>query len=468
MPAKSEQLYTVKNPATQNPIANVAAMGKEETELAIKEASAAFKKWKQRTPHDRSILLKNWHSAIFDAKEDLAYIMSVESGKPIKESRGEVSYGASFLEFYAHECMRNEGYMIPSSWESHRLFAIKQPVGVCGIVTPWNFPMAMITRKLGPALAAGCTAVVKPAEDTPLTALALTKLAEDAGIPAGVINMVPGPREKAGDIGSTLATSKAVHKISFTGSTRVGKLLMKQAADTVKKVSLELGGNAPFIVFEDADVDVAVKGLMAAKYRNNGQTCVCSNRIYVHSDVYDEFTQKFVEAVKKLNPGNPQEENVDLGPLINEAGYEKTRRLVDDAKSKGAKVECGGRSSSLGDLYYEPTVLSNVDDSMDVSTEEIFGPVVPLFKFDDEAEVLDEANKTDSGLAGYFFSKDLARVWRVAEAMEVGMVGVNTGVISTAQAPFGGVKQSGLGREGSVDGIEEYLETKYICMAGLK
>ncbi|GMF33309.1 unnamed protein product [Phytophthora fragariaefolia] len=466
--AHSSKHFAVVDPSTDKEIARVANMGRAETNEAIAAARAAQRKWRQATPAARSALLKKWHAAIVANTEDLAVIASVESGKPLPEAKGEVAYAAGFIDFYAHEIMHSGGFLPSTSAPDHKIMAFKEPVGVCGIVTPWNFPLAMITRKLGPCLAAGCTAVVKPAAETPLSALALAKLAEDVGIPAGVINVVPAPNDKAGEVGGALTSSHDVRKISFTGSTRVGKLLMEQSAETVKRVSLELGGNAPFIVFEDADVDKALDGLMASKFRNTGQTCVCSNRIFIHASIYDEFAAKLVERVKKLKMGPPREEGVNLGPLIGPNAFLKTSELVEDAVTNGATALIGGKRSDIGRNFYEATVLAHVDNTMRVWSEEIFGPVVPLFKFSTEEEVIEMANGTDAGLAGYFYSQNLSRTWRVAAALECGMIGVNTGVISNVQAPFGGVKQSGLGREGSFLGLDEYQETKMVCVGGLE
>ncbi|TMW57341.1 hypothetical protein Poli38472_003266 [Pythium oligandrum] len=466
--AHSETHFSVIDPALDVEIARVAAMGKQETLEAIQAAKEAQRSWKKTTPHVRSTLLKKWHDAMRKHSDDLAIIASAESGKPLPEAKGEVAYAAGFIDFFAHEVMHSGGYVVPPSMKGQQMMAVKEPVGVCGIITPWNFPIAMITRKLGPCLAAGCTAVVKPAAETPLSALALAKLAQDVGIPAGVINVVPAAVDKAAEIGETMSLSNDVRKLSFTGSTRVGKLLMEQSASNVKRLSLELGGNAPFIVFEDADIEAAVDGLMVSKFRNTGQTCVCSNRAFVHESIYDEFTQKLIERVKALKMGKPRAPGVQLGPLISPAAFNKTNELVDDAISKGAQALTGGRPASQhGINYYEPTVLINVNDSMRIAKEEIFGPVVPLFKFRDEEEVVAQANSTEAGLAGYFYSRNLSRVWRVAGELEVGMVGVNTGLVSNVQAPFGGVKQSGLGREGSLQGMDEYVETKLICMGGL-
>lgn len=394
-------------------------------------------------------------------------IASAESGKPLQEAKGEVAYAAGFIDYYAHEILHSAGFVVPPGAQGQQILAVKEPVGVCGIITPWNFPLAMITRKLGPCLAAGCTAVVKPASETPLSALAIARLAQDAGIPPGVINVVTSPHEHSAEIGETLSLSNDVRKLSFTGSTRVGKLLMQQSASNVKRLSLELGGNAPFIVFDDADVDAAVDGLMVSKFRNTGQTCVCSNRVFVQSAIYKAFTDKLVAKVNSLKIGQPRADGTQLGPLISHAAFQKTSELVADAVSKGAKALTGGKSSAEGKNFYEATVLSGVDNTMRVWEEEIFGPIAPLFEFSTEEEVIEKANCTEAGLAGYFYTRNLSRAWRVAKELECGMVGVNTGLVSNVQAPFGGVKQSGLGREGSPLGLDEYTETKLICMAGL-
>ncbi|KAJ0405293.1 hypothetical protein ATCC90586_007332 [Pythium insidiosum] len=421
--AQSEAHFSVMDPSTDREVARVTAMGQEETLAAIQAAKDAFRTWKKTTPHARSVLLKKWHDAIRKHADDLALITSAECGKPLAEAKGEVAYAAGFIDFYAHEIMHSAGFMVPTSVRGMQMMAVKEPVGVCGIITPWNFPLAMITRKLGPLLAAGCTAVVKPAAETPLSALALAKLAQDVGIPSGVINVVPAPVEKAAEIGETLSTHPDVRKLSFTGSTRVGKLLMQQSASTVKRLSLELGGNAPFIVFEDADVAAAVDGLIASKFRNTGQTCVCSNRVFIHESIAKEFTAALVERVEKLKLGPPRAPGVQLGPLISPAAFQKTRALVADALSHGATALTGGAPAPhLGANFFEPTVLVNVNDSMRIAHEEIFGPVVPLFTFRDEADVVARANGTDAGLAGYFYSRDLSRVWRVAAALEVGMM----------------------------------------------
>lgn len=390
--------------------------------------------------------------------------MSVESGKPLAEAKGEVAYAAGFIDFYAHEALTAAGFAIPATTYGQEMIAVKDPVGVCGIITPWNFPLAMITRKLGPCLAAGCTAVVKPAAETPLSALALAKLAQEVGIPDGVINIVTAPNSRAAEVGEALALSNDVRKISFTGSTRVGKILMEQSASNVKRLSLELGGNAPFIIFDDANVDAAVDGLIGAKFRNTGQTCVCPNRVFVQNGVFEEFSKKFVARVEQLKMGNPRAPGVQLGPLVSHAAFQKTAGLVADAVAKGAKAVTGGQPSSHGSNFFEATVLTNLDESMQVWTEEIFGPVVPLIPFATEEEAIEKANHTEAGLAGYFYTRSLSRAWRVARELEVGMVGVNTGVVSNVQAPFGGIKQSGLGREGSHLGMEEYTETKLIAM----
>uniref|UniRef100_K3X4C1 Succinate-semialdehyde dehydrogenase, mitochondrial n=1 Tax=Globisporangium ultimum (strain ATCC 200006 / CBS 805.95 / DAOM BR144) TaxID=431595 RepID=K3X4C1_GLOUD len=465
--AHSKAHFSVTDPATDEEIARVADMGKEETQDAIHAALEAQRSWRKTTPLVRSNLLKKWYAAICDNADDLAVIASAESGKPLPEAKGEVAYAAGFIDYYAHEIMHSAGFVVPPGAPGQQLIAVKEPVGVCGIITPWNFPLAMITRKLGPCLAAGCTAVVKPAAETPLSALAIAKLAQDVGIPSGVINVVTSPHARAAEIGETLSTSKDVRKLSFTGSTRVGKILMQQSAENVKRLSLELGGNAPFIVFEDADVDAAVDGLVASKFRNTGQTCVCTNRVFVHSSIYQEFSDKLTAKVKNLKMGRPRSPGIQLGPLISQAAFQKTSDLVDDAVSKGAKALTGGKKSELGSNFYEATVLSDVDHTMRVSQEEIFGPIAPLFSFSSEEEVVAKANSTEAGLAGYFYTRDMSRAWRVAKELECGMIGVNTGLISNVQAPFGGVKQSGLGREGSPLGLDEYTETKLVVTAGL-
>jgi succinate-semialdehyde dehydrogenase/glutarate-semialdehyde dehydrogenase len=466
--AHSDKHFSVIDPATDVEIARIPDMGKSETDEAIHAALEAQRKWKKTTPLVRSNLLKKWHAAICAHTDDLAVIASAESGKPLQEAKGEVAYAAGFIDYYAHEIMHTAGFVVPPSAKGQQIIAVKEPVGVCGIITPWNFPLAMITRKLGPCLSAGCTAVVKPAAETPLSALALAKLAQEVGIPSGVINVVTSAHDRAAEIGEALSTSNDVRKLSFTGSTRVGKILMQQSAVNVKRLSLELGGNAPFIVFEDADVDAAVDGLMMSKFRNTGQTCVCSNRVFIHSAIYKEFTDKFVARVQELKIGQPRASGTQLGPLIGPAAFQKTSELVEDALSKGAVALTGGKPSAEGKNFYEATLLTGVNDTMRVWQEEIFGPVVPIFKFSTEEEVIESANCTEAGLAGYFYTQNLKRVWRVAAALECGMVGVNTGLVSNVQAPFGGVKQSGLGREGSPLGMDEYTETKLVCMGGLE
>ncbi len=459
--ADNKKTFDVVNPFDQRVLGHVPECGSSETTRAIEAAHAAFLKWRAFTAKERSDLLWRWAGLIQENKEDLALLMTFEQGKPQTEARGEIDYGNSFIKWFAEECRRIYGDIIPSNKPNQHLLVIKQPIGVVGAITPWNFPMSMITRKCAPALAAGCTVVIKPAEDTPFSALALAVLAEEAGIPAGVINVITGSPEK---IGLELTTNPLVKKISFTGSTEVGKLLMKQSSGTVKKISLELGGNAPFIIFDDADLDAAVKGAMASKFRNTGQTCVCANRILVQEKVYDSFSEKFTRAVKQLKIGNGLDPDVQQGPLINQAAIEKIQSHIADAVSKGAKIVTGGQSHSAGKLFFEPTVMTEVTSAMKVAREETFGPVAPLFRFKTEEEAIHMANDTQFGLAAYFYSRDINRVWRVAEALEYGIVGVNEGITSTEVAPFGGYKESGIGREGSKYGIEEYVEIKYLCM----
>ena len=462
--AGSGESFVVTNPATGDIISTVPNFGADETRAAIQAAENAYPAWRAKTAKERAALLRNWFELIIDAADDLATLMTTEQGKPLTEARGEVVYGASFVEWFAEEAKRIYGDTIPSPANDRRIVVVKEPVGVVAAITPWNFPIAMITRKCSPAIAVGCTVVIKPAEDTPLSALALAELADRAGIPAGVINVITGDPVK---IGGELTSNPTVRKLSFTGSTEVGKLLMRQCSDTVKKVSMELGGNAPFIVFDDADIDAAVTGVMASKYRNTGQTCVCANRIFVQSGVYDEFAKKMAAAVGELKVGDGFDDGVTQGPLINIEAIEKVERLVKDATQKGARVITGGTRHELGGTYYTPTVLADVTTDMACATEEIFGPVAPLYKFDDEAEVIKMANNATSGLAAYFYSRDIGRVWRVADALEYGVVGINEGIISTEVAPFGGFKESGVGREGSKYGTEEFLEIKYLCMGGL-
>jgi len=454
--------FGVYNPADQGLICEVADTGEAETKQAILAAEKAFTSWKQTSAHERAQLLKRWHALQIEHAEDLARLLTLEQGKPLAEASGEIRYGAAFVEWFAEEARRAYGGIIPGHASDKRILTLRQPVGVVAAITPWNFPNAMITRKVAPALAAGCTVIVKPAEDTPLSALALAVLAEEAGIPAGVFNVLPTSRPK--EVGTALMESPVVRKLSFTGSTPVGKLLMKQAADTVKRISLELGGNAPFIVFEDADLDKAVAGAIASKYRNAGQTCVCANRIYVQASVVEAFTGKLAAAVAQLSVGNGWEEGIEIGPLINKKGLEKVERLLRDARAKGATIHTGGRPHQRGGTFFEPTVLGKITAEMDLHREEIFGPIAPVYSFETEAEVLRLANDTPFGLAAYFYDKNLDRVWRVAEGLEYGMIGVNTGMVSTPVAPFGGVKESGIGREGSRHGMDEYLEIKYVCM----
>ena len=454
----------VRNPATGDPVGSVPSFGAAETRRAIDAAQAAFHPWRARTAAERAKILRRWFELMMENQEDLARLMTLEQGKPLAEARGEIAYAASFIEWFAEEARRIYGDVIPSPLADRRLIVLKQPVGVCAAITPWNFPAAMITRKAAPALAAGCTMVVKPAEQTPLSALALAWLGQQAGLPSGVLNVVTGePRA----IGGELTSNPKVLKLSFTGSTEVGRLLMGQCAPTVKKLSLELGGNAPFIVFDDADVDAAVAGAMVSKYRNSGQTCVCANRFLVQQGVHDAFARRLAAAVAGLKVGNGLEEGVTQGPLIDGAGLAKVEELLADAVAQGARVLCGGKRHARGGTFFEPTVLAGATPAMRLAREEIFGPVAPIFSFGDEAEAVRMANDTEFGLAAYFYSRDIARAWRVGEALDYGMVGVNTGLISNEVAPFGGVKQSGLGREGSKYGIEEYLEIKYLAMAGL-
>ncbi|MCL1123810.1 NAD-dependent succinate-semialdehyde dehydrogenase [Shewanella surugensis] len=460
--ADSGERLAVVNPANNEVVAHVPIMGESETKRAIEAAKVAQLSWRALTAQERSSKLKAWFMLLIAHQEDLALLMTTEQGKPLSEARGEVKYAASFIEWFAEEAKRVYGETIPGHQADKRLMVIKQAVGVAAAITPWNFPAAMITRKAAPALAAGCTMVVKPAPDTPLTALALAELAHRAGIPAGVFNVVTGD---AVSIGKQLCMSPDVRKLSFTGSTPVGVTLMQQCAPTLKKMSLELGGNAPFIVFNDADIDAAVEGAMVAKYRNAGQTCVCANRLYIQEGIYDVFVEKFVAAVSKLKVGIGTEEGVTIGPLINGAAVDKVKHHLEDALAKGAQLIPTHNESDLGGNFIMPLILTHVDSRMLFATEETFGPLAPLFKFSDVDDVIHQANDTEFGLAAYFYGRDLSLIWKVAEALEYGMVGVNTGVISTEVAPFGGIKSSGLGREGSRHGIDEYLEMKYICMS---
>jgi succinate-semialdehyde dehydrogenase / glutarate-semialdehyde dehydrogenase len=454
----------VNNPATGEILGTVPRMGANETWRAIEAAKDAFADWSRRPAKERSTLMRRWYDLIMANVDDLGALMTAEQGKPLAEAKGEVVYAASFIEWFAEEAKRVYGDTIPSPWKDRRLVVIKQPIGVCAAITPWNFPAAMIGRKAGPALASGCTMLAKPAESTPFSALALAVLAERAGIPAGVFNVLTG---EAKEIGGEMTSNSDVRKITFTGSTEIGRLLMKQSADTIKKLSLELGGNAPFIVFDDADLDAAVEGAIVSKYRNAGQTCVCANRLYVQAGVYDAFAEKLVAAVGKLKVGNGFDPEVLQGPLIDFAAVEKVEDHIQDAVAKGGRVLLGGKRHALGQTFFEPTVLSEVTSQMKVAREETFGPLAPLFRFESDDEGIQMANDTEFGLASYFYSRDVGRAWRAAEALECGMVGINTGLISNEVAPFGGVKQSGLGREGSHYGMDDFLEIKYLCFGGL-
>ena len=457
--------FPVTNPADGSLVANVPQLGVAETKAAIEAANAAWPAWRSKTAKERAAILRRWYDLMVAHKDDLAAIMTAEQGKPLAESAGEVMYGASFIEWFAEEAKRVYGDVIPTHLPDRRILTIKQSVGVVAAVTPWNFPNAMITRKAGPAMAAGCPVVIKPASETPLSALALAALAEEAGVPAGVFNVITTTDSRA--VGKELTESPLVRKFSFTGSTEVGKTLIRQCASTVKKVSMELGGNAPFIVFDDADVDAAVQGAIISKYRNAGQTCVCANRVYVQESVYDEFVEKFTAAVQQLKVGRGEEAGVNIGPMISQSAIDKVEELMADATSKGARVVEGGKSHELGGLFYQPTVVSGVTAEMAFAREEIFGPVAPVFQFSTEEEVVRLANDTEFGLAAYFYARDLGRVFRVAEQLEYGMVCINDGILSTEVAPFGGVKESGVGREGSKYGIDEYIEIKYITLAGI-
>jgi succinate-semialdehyde dehydrogenase/glutarate-semialdehyde dehydrogenase len=457
--------FAVTNPATGAVIAEVADMGADETRRAIAAAERALVAWRNTTGRHRAECLRRWYELIRAHEADLAALMTAEQGKPLAEAAGEVVYGASFVEWFAEEATRTYGECIPTPSPDRRLMVIRQPVGVVAALTPWNFPIAMATRKAAPALAAGCTVVLKPASETPLSALALAELAQRAGVPAGVFNVVTGARAPA--IGEVLARSEFVRKLTFTGSTRVGRLLMEQSASNIKKLSLELGGNAPFIVFADADIDAAVRGAMASKYRNAGQTCVCANRIFVHDAVYDAFAERLCAAVAELRMGDGSEPGVTIGPLIHAGAARRVHGMVDEAVGLGARVLAGGTQPKDGSAFYAPTVVGEVSAQMALGRDEIFGPVAPLMRFHSDEQVVQMANDTPFGLAGYFYTQDLRRVWRVAEALECGMVGINEGLISTAVAPFGGTKESGLGREGARQGIEDYLEVKYLCMGSL-
>ena len=462
--ADSGKTVSVSNPANGEILGSIPNMGAEETRRAIGAANAAFPGWRAKTAKERSTILRKWFELMMLHQEDLAKLMTAEQGKPLSESRGEIAYAASFIEWFAEEGKRIYGDTIPQHQADKRIVVLKEPIGVCAAITPWNFPAAMITRKAGPALAAGCTMVVKPATATPYSALAMAELAERAGVPKGVLSVVTG---SALAIGGEMTSNPIVRKLTFTGSTEIGKKLMEQCAATVKKTSMELGGNAPFIVFDDADLDAAVEGAIISKFRNNGQTCVCANRILVQDKVYDAFAEKLAAKVKTLKVGNGMDEGVTTGPLIDAKAVAKVQEHISDAVAKGARVLAGGKPHALGGLFFEPTVLSGVNTGMKVTREETFGPVAPLFRFNTEAEAIQMANDTEFGLASYFYGRDIGRIWRVAEALEYGIVGINTGLISTEVAPFGGVKESGIGREGSKYGIEDFLVIKYMCIGGI-
>jgi succinate-semialdehyde dehydrogenase/glutarate-semialdehyde dehydrogenase len=462
---KGASRFDVHDPATGQKLADVANLTAQDAEAALDAANAAWPAWRNKTSKERSIILRKWFDLLMANQDDLGRIMTAEQGKPFAEAKGEVAYGASFVEWFAEEAKRVNGETLPQFDNNRRLMVLKQPIGVCAAITPWNFPLAMITRKVAPALAAGCPVVIKPAELTPLTALAAAELAMRAGIPAGVVNILTADSDNSIAIGKVFCSSDIVRHISFTGSTEVGRILMAQSAPSIKKLALELGGNAPFIVFDDADIDSAVEGAMASKYRNAGQTCVCANRIYVQDAVYDEFVQKFSAKVKTLKVGNGFEDGVAQGPLIENAAIEKVQRHVQDAIAKGGKVMVGGHK--LDGQFFEPTVIANASADMLCAREETFGPFAPVFRFHQEQEAIDAANNTEFGLASYFYTRDMGRIYRVSEALEYGMVGINVGVIATEHVPFGGVKQSGLGREGSSHGMDEYLEMKYLCLGDI-
>jgi succinate-semialdehyde dehydrogenase/glutarate-semialdehyde dehydrogenase len=463
---KGSSRFDVLDPATGLKLADVANLGPADAEAAIAAANAAWPAWKGKTAKERSIILRKWYDLLMANQDDLGRIMTAEQGKPLPEAKGEVAYGASFVEWFAEEAKRVNGETLPQFDNNRRLMVLKQPIGVCAAITPWNFPLAMITRKVAPALAAGCPVIIKPAELTPLTALAAAELAIRAGIPAGVLNMITADDQNSIAVGKVICASDVVRHISFTGSTEVGRILMAQSAPTVKKMSLELGGNAPFIVFNDADIDSAVEGAFASKYRNAGQTCVCSNRLYVQEGVYDEFDTKFAAKVKTAKVGNGFEDGVNQGPLIEEAALVKVQRHVDDAVAKGGRVVAGGKR--LAGQFFEPTVVADATADMLCAKEETFGPFAPVFKFTTEQEAVDAANNTEFGLASYFYSRDIGRIYRVAEALEYGMVGINVGILATEHVPFGGVKQSGLGREGSHHGMDDYVEIKYLCLGDIQ
>jgi len=462
-----ETTFDVVNPADGVTIASVANMGAAQAQAAIDAAHAALPAWSARTGKERAAIMRKWFDLMLENADDLAALMTAEQGKPLAEARGEVMYGASFVEWFAEEAKRVCGDVLSSTWSDRRMLVVKQPIGVCASITPWNFPIAMITRKVAPAVAAGCTIVIKPAEQTPLSALALAELAHRAGLPAGVINIVTADADRSVEVGKVLCSSPIVRHLSFTGSTPVGRILMQQCAPTVKKLGLELGGHAPFIVFDDADLDAAVEGALQSKYRNAGQTCVCTNRFYAHESIYDAFVEKLAAGAATIKVGNGFDEGVGQGPLIDAQAVAKVQEHVADALAKGARIASGGKKHALGGHFYEPTVLSNITEDMLVMREETFGPVAAVIKFKTEEEAIAAANDTEFGLASYFYSRDIGRVWRVAEKLDYGMVGINTGMISNEVAPFGGVKQSGLGREGSKYGMDEYLEIKYLCIGGI-
>ncbi|WP_114800567.1 NAD-dependent succinate-semialdehyde dehydrogenase [Moraxella canis] len=465
LPADNKSAIEVTNPATGEVIGTVPNMGAKEATKAIEAAERALPTWQAKSAQERADIMRRWFDLMMEHQDDLALIMTAEQGKPLKESSGEVAYGASYIEWFAEEGKRVYGDTIPAKSGSERVLVIKQPVGVCTAITPWNFPNAMIARKVAPALAAGCTFVIRPASLTPFSALAMAALAEEAGIPAGVFNVITG---KASDIGEVLTQHDSVRKFSFTGSTPVGRQLLSQCADTIKKVSMELGGNAPFIVFDDADLDAAVEGAIAAKYRNAGQTCVCANRIYAQAGIYEAFVEKLIDKTAELKVGDGNKSGVDIGPLINQDAIDNSLELLEDAKDKGGEIVGGGKLEDQGELFFKPAVIKYANDQMRVAQEEIFAPIAPVFRFEDEEEVIRRANDTEFGLASYFYSQNLNRVIRVSERLAFGMVGVNTGLVSNAAAPFGGVKQSGLGREGSKYGIEDYLEIKYVAIGGVQ
>ena len=457
--------FNIYNPSNNQIIATMPEMGASETKYAIEVANQAFEKWKKKTAKERCSILRKWYNLVLDNIDDLAIIMTYENGKPLKESKAEIIYASSFIDWFSEEGKRAYGRSIPATQPDKRIITIKQPVGVCALITPWNFPAAMITRKVAPALAAGCSVIIKPAEQTPLSASALVYLAEKAGIPKGVINLLVANNPIP--IGKELCDNFSVRKISFTGSTEVGKILIKDSANSVKRISMELGGNAPLIVFNDADIEVAVKETLASKYRNSGQTCVCANRIFVQEGIYEKYSEALAKKVNSFNVGDGFEDASDIGPLIDESGLKKVERHLEDAISKGAKVLTGGKQPSLGGLYFEPTVLTEVQSNMVLFKEETFGPLAPLFKFKDITEVVNMANNTNYGLAGYIFTKDINTAWQVSEELQFGMVGINSGILSTEVAPFGGVKESGIGREGAIEGIDEYMEIKYLCFGNI-